>query len=151
MITAAKAAAILDAHRPAGPAGAAWHELAAEHLADLRRLDAQRRETRATITAAVKASGTSLTEVFGVGPVIASVVIGDVADVSRFPSADRFASYNGTAPITAPRRSRRSPAGGKSTGCPCAATAASTTPSTWPRSARSRTSTAPATLTTSGN
>src|SRR6266851_2164829 len=27
VITAAKAAAILDAHRPAGPAGAAWHEL----------------------------------------------------------------------------------------------------------------------------
>ena len=107
VITAAKAAAILDAHRPAGPAGAAWHELAAVHLADLRRLDAQRRETRATITAAVKASGTSLTEVFGVGPVIASVVIGDVADVSRFPSADRFASYNGTAPIEASSGSRK--------------------------------------------
>jgi transposase len=107
VITAAKAAAILDAHRPAGPVDAAWHDLAAEHLADLRRLDAQLRETRATITAAVKASGASLTEVFGVGPVIAAAVIGDVADVSRFPSADRFASYNGTAPIEASSGSRK--------------------------------------------
>ena len=30
---------------------------------------------------------------------VAATVIGDVADVSRFPSSGRFASYNGTAPI----------------------------------------------------
>ena len=41
----------------------------------------------------------SLTEVFGVGPVIAATVIGDVRDVSRFASRDRFAACNGTAPI----------------------------------------------------
>ena len=40
-----------------------------------------------------------LTEVFGVGPVIAGTVVGDVADVSRFPSRDHFAAYNGTAPV----------------------------------------------------
>ena len=51
------------------------------------------------ITAAVRASGTSLTDIFGVGAVIAATVIGDVADITRFPTADRFASYNGTAPI----------------------------------------------------
>jgi transposase len=47
VITANRAAAILHAHRPDGPAGQAWHDLAAEHLADLRRLDAQLRDTRA--------------------------------------------------------------------------------------------------------
>ena len=36
---------------------------------------------------------------FGVGPVIAGIIIGDVADVSRFPGRDHFASYNGTAPV----------------------------------------------------
>src|SRR5438552_3002249 len=45
------------------------------------------------------ASGTSLTGIFGVGPVIAATVIGDVADVARFATRDRFAAYNGTAPI----------------------------------------------------
>ena len=32
-------------------------------------------------------------------PVIAATVIGDVADVARFATRDRFAAYNGTAPI----------------------------------------------------
>jgi hypothetical protein len=47
----------------------------------------------------VLASGTSLTQIFGVGPVIAAIVIGDVRDVCRFASRDRFAAYDGTAPI----------------------------------------------------
>ncbi|HEY8289376.1 MAG TPA: hypothetical protein VIG49_08920 [Acetobacteraceae bacterium] len=57
-------------------------ELAAELLADIRHLDARRREARTKLAAAVKASGTSLTEVFGVGPVIAATVIGDVVIVA---------------------------------------------------------------------
>ena len=48
---------------------------------------------------AVRSSGTTLTQVFGVGPVIAGTIIGDIADVSRFPGRDHFASYNGTAPV----------------------------------------------------
>ena len=40
-----------------------------------------------------------MTGVFGVGPVIAATVIGDVRDVSRFRGRDRFAAYDGTAPI----------------------------------------------------
>jgi transposase len=51
------------------------------------------------LAAAVQATGTTLTEMFGVGPVIAATVIGEVADVCRFASKDRFAAYNGTAPI----------------------------------------------------
>jgi transposase len=74
-------------------------ELAAELVADLRRVDALLRETRKKLVVAVRASGTSLTGVFGVGPVIAATVIGDVRDVTRFASRDRFAAYNGTAPI----------------------------------------------------
>ena len=73
--------------------------LAAEFLADLRRLDAQLRGTRKKLAAAVKASGATLTQVFGVGPVVAGTVIGDVGDVARFPGRDHFAAYNGTAPV----------------------------------------------------
>ena len=71
----------------------------AEFLHDLRRLDTQMRDTKKKPAAAVRASCTTVTEIFGVGPVIAATVIGDGADVSRFPSRDRFATYNGTAPI----------------------------------------------------
>jgi transposase len=98
-ITAGHAARILAQIRPAGPVAEARRELAAELLADIRRLDDQRREVKKKLTAAVAASGTSLSEVFGVGPVIAATVIGDVVTVTRFPSRDHFAAYNGTAPV----------------------------------------------------
>ena len=57
------------------------------------------RESKKKLAVAVKASGTSLTGVFGVGPVIAATVIGDADGVARFASRDHFAAYNGTAPI----------------------------------------------------
>ncbi len=98
-ISAAQAARILAQANPSGAVALARAELAAEFLADLRHLDVQLRETRKKLAAAVKASGTSLTQVFGVGPVIAGTIIGDVGDVARFPGRDHFASYNGTAPV----------------------------------------------------
>ena len=51
-------------------------------------------------------------------------------------------------PTTAPPQWRCPPAAGRSSGCRCAATGLSTTPSTWPRSPRSGTSTARAAPTT---
>ena len=98
-ITAAQATRILEPIEPSGAAGQARCELAAELLADMRRLDAQMRESQKKLAAAVRASGTTLTGLFGVGPVVAATVIGDAADVARFASRDHFAAYNGTAPI----------------------------------------------------
>jgi len=139
-ISAGKAARILEQVTPSGPAARARCELAAEFLADLRRLDAQLREANKKLAAAVRVSGTSLTGLFGVGPVIAGTVIGDVRQVFRFPDRDHFASWNGTAPVEVSSGDRKKgPAG-----CRCAATGGSITPSTWPRSARSGTSAATA-------
>jgi transposase len=98
-ITAAQATHVLGSIEPSGAVAVARCELAAEFLDDLRRIDAQMRDTKKRLTAAVRASGTTVTEIFGVGPVIAATLIGYVADASRFPSRDRFAAYNGTAPI----------------------------------------------------
>ena len=98
-ITAAQAAHVLESAKPSGAVALARCELAAEFLDDLRRIDAQMRDTKKQLAAAVRASGTTTTEIFGVGPVIAATVIGCVADVSRFASRDHFAAYNGTAPI----------------------------------------------------
>ena len=50
---------------------------------------------------AVAASATSLTDIRGVGVVVAAMIIGHVGDVSRFTSPAHFASYNATAPIEA--------------------------------------------------
>jgi transposase len=51
------------------------------------------------IKLAVRASGTSLTDVYGIGPVLACALIGYTGDISRFKSRDQFAAYNGTAPV----------------------------------------------------
>ena len=98
-IRAAAAARLLEQIQPAGAVQAARRELAGEFLADLRRIDAQRRDTTGRLAAAVRASGTTVTEVFGVGPAVAAAALGDVRDISRFPGPDCFAAYNGTAPV----------------------------------------------------
>ena len=98
-ITAAQATRILCSATPAGAAGQARCELAAELLDDMRQMDTRIRESKKKLAVAVRASGTTVTEIFGVGPVIAATVIGDAGDVARFATRDRFAAYNGTAPI----------------------------------------------------
>jgi transposase len=98
-ITAGQAGQVLASITPANPVAAARWELAAELTEDLRGIDARIRETRKKAAIAVRAAATCLTGLFGVGPVIAAAVIGDVRHVSRFPGRDHFASYNGTAPI----------------------------------------------------
>ena len=98
-ITAGQAAHILRSVTPSGAVEAARCELAAAFVEDLRAIDAAIRETRTKLATAVRAAGTSLTGLFGAGPVIAAAVIGDVRTVSRFPNRNHFASYNGTAPI----------------------------------------------------
>ena len=98
-ITAPHAARLVGSITSAGAVEEARAELAAAFLEDLSGIDARIRETRKKLADAVQAAGTRLTGLFGVGPVIAAAVIGDVRDVSRFPGRDRFAACNGTAPI----------------------------------------------------
>ncbi len=98
-ITAGQAAQVLGSITLPDAVAAARGELAAAFIDDLRGIDARIRETRKKLTVAVQAAGTSLTGLFGVGPVVAAAVLGDVRDVSRFGGRDHFAAYNGTAPI----------------------------------------------------
>ena len=75
------------------------YELALELLDDVRRLDTQLKESHRRIRLTVKASGTSLTEVYGIGPIIACMLIGYSGDIRRYANRDRYAAYNGTAPV----------------------------------------------------
>jgi transposase len=84
---------------PGTPAEQLCYDLALELVDDVRRLDAQAKESHRRIRVAVKASGTSVTELYGVGPIIAAQLIGYAADIRRFPSRNAFASYSGTASI----------------------------------------------------
>ena len=98
-ITSGLAAQLLASIPPGGAVAAARHELAAQFVQDLRGIDAQMRDTKKKLAVAVRAAGTSLTDLFGAGLVIAAIVIGDVRDVSRFPGPGHFAAWNGTAPV----------------------------------------------------
>jgi transposase len=59
-------------------------------------LDVVVRDSTAPITAAVAASGTTLTEIFGVGPIVARMLIGYSGDPTRITTPSRYA---GCAPI----------------------------------------------------
>jgi transposase len=98
-INARSAERLLASVEPVTPVEQARHDLALEHLEDLRRFDEQMRASKKRIAVAVKASGTTVTELFGVGPVVAAMVIGYTGDVTRFKNRDHFSAYTGTAPI----------------------------------------------------
>lgn len=97
-LRASEAERLLGSIQPTTPAGSARHAMALELVGDVRRLDGQMLESKRRIADAVVASKTSLTEIFGVGPVIACMVIGYTGDVRRFRTSDHYAAYNGTAP-----------------------------------------------------
>jgi transposase len=98
-LTANKAQALLARIRPASDVGQIRVHIARDHLADIRALDARIKYIGTQISALVTASGTGLTGLYGIGPVIAGRILAEVADVARFATKDAFASYNGTAPI----------------------------------------------------
>ena len=97
-ITPNKAQRVLDSIQMITPVERTRHQLAADHIADLRHLDEQMRASRRRVEEAVAASGTSLTDIFGVGPIVAAIIVGHTRDIARFATRDRFAAYCGTAP-----------------------------------------------------
>jgi transposase len=98
-LTAAKARALLATVRPRDVAGKARRQLAADYIDDITALDRKLKALKTRITDAVAATGSTLPEIVGVGPVTAAAILGEVGNVTRFPSNDHFASYTGTAPI----------------------------------------------------
>jgi transposase len=76
-------------------------QLASELVRDVRRLDRLVCELEQRIREALRESGTSLTKIFGIGPLLAAKIIGRVGSVARFSTKGHFASYTGTAPIEA--------------------------------------------------
>jgi transposase len=116
-LSAARVAAELRRIRPDDQIGCERRHLAHDLLTELRRADRDLAELKTRITIAVAASTTTVTEVFGVGPVMAAYLIGYSGDMRRFPSAGHYARDNGTAPIEAssgPRiRHRLNPRGNR--------------------------------------
>ncbi len=101
-LSAHRAARILRGIRPqAGTSTRLRRRLASEVLRDIRMLDRKIADLNERIEAEIEASGTTLTEIFGVGPILAAKIIGTVGNVVRFPTKAHFASYSGTVPVEA--------------------------------------------------
>jgi transposase len=100
-LTAAKAAALLRGVRPVTATAACRRQLARDLLADLRRVDTRLADNKVQLRQALAATGSTLTQVHGLGVVVAAKLLGHVGDIGRFPSQDHFASYTATAPLDA--------------------------------------------------
>jgi len=98
-LSADRVARILRGIRPKGASDRLRRRLASEILRDVRTLDKKIADLNGRIEAEVEASGTTLTEIFGVGPILAATIIGAVGNAARFPTRAHFASYSGTAPL----------------------------------------------------
>ena len=97
-LTSTNAAQILRRVRPINAVQTERKRIATELLGDIRRLERDTKDVKARIKPAVLASGTTVTDIHGIADVCAAFIIGWTGDVRRFPSADHYASYNGTAP-----------------------------------------------------
>ena len=100
-LSAKRASVELRKLRPTDAIGIERKRIAVEFLDEVRRVDLALNELHHRIEHAVKVSGTSVTDVHGVGPIVACYLIGYSGDMRRFPSAGHYARYNATAPIEA--------------------------------------------------
>jgi transposase len=92
-------------------------ELARRRLARVLDIDRETAVLKHRISGYVTASGTSLTSIYGIGPIIAARFLAEVVDINRYPTRNAFASVNGTAPLAASsgrtQRNRYNPGGNR--------------------------------------
>jgi transposase len=100
-LSAAQAKALLAKVRPRDVVGKTRRRVAAELVADLERIYARKKAANKELTQLLAATGTTLTDLHGIGPSGAARLLVEVGDITRFPDRDHFASWNGTAPIDA--------------------------------------------------
>ena len=100
-LSADKAAALLRTVRPSTATQACRRDLARELLSDLRRIDQRLKDNKAQARDALAATGSTLTKHPRPRTRPGTKILGHVGDITRFPTADHFASYTGTAPLDA--------------------------------------------------
>ena len=100
-LSAAQAKALLAKIRPRDVVGKTRRRVAAELVADLERIYVRKKAANKELTELVKATGTTLLDLHGIGPTGAARLLVEVGDITRFPNKAHFASWNGTAPLDA--------------------------------------------------
>jgi len=98
-LSAKQASRMLGGIRGLDAVGEQRRQMAKTYIVDIRRLDRDLDANKTQIRRAVAAADTTVTDIYGVGPVVAAFLVGYTPPIDRFESADRYAAYNGTAPI----------------------------------------------------
>lgn len=100
-LSATQARALIATIRPRDIVGRTRRRLAVELISEIETLDRKTKTLKKELAELVVARGSSLLELPGIGPSGAARLLADVGDVHRFATRDRFASWNGTAPLDA--------------------------------------------------
>jgi len=81
--------------------GKTRRRLAVELIVELEGIDKRIKTIKKELSELVIARGSTLLDLHGIGPSGAARLLADVGDIGRFANRDRFASWNGTAPLDA--------------------------------------------------
>jgi hypothetical protein len=118
-----KARAMIATIKPRDLVGKTRRRLAVELIVELEGIDKKIKAVKKELRDLIQARGSTLMDLTGIGPSGAARLLVDVGDIHRFADRDRFASWNGTAPLDASsgeQKRHRSPApatGGSTAHC----------------------------------
>jgi transposase len=100
-LSAQQARALIVTIKPRDLPGKTRRRLVVELIGELETIDRKIKAIKKELTALVSERGSTLLELTGIGPSGAARLLADVGDIHRFADRDRFASWNGTAPLDA--------------------------------------------------
>jgi transposase len=87
--------------KPRDIVGKTRRRFAVELITELEAIDKKIKGVKLELRELIAARGSTLMELTGIGPSGAARLLVDVGDIHRFADRDKFASWNGTAPLDA--------------------------------------------------
>ncbi|WP_433733304.1 transposase [Nocardia sp. CA-129566] len=100
-LTAPQARDLIADLRPRDPVGRVQLRLVIELIEELETIDRKTKAPDKELRQLVADRGSTLMDLHGIGPSSAARLLADTGDIHRFAARDRFASWNGTAPLDA--------------------------------------------------
>ncbi|MET8312207.1 IS110 family transposase [Micromonospora sp. NPDC005173] len=100
-LSAGQARALIATIKPRDIVGKTRRRLVVELIGELESIDKKIKAAEKDLKELVIARGCTLMDLHGIGPSGAARLLADVGDIRRFADRDRFASWNGTAPLDA--------------------------------------------------
>ncbi|WP_218026796.1 IS110 family transposase [Nocardia inohanensis] len=100
-LTARQARALIAEVTPHDAASRVRWRLVVEMIEELETIDRKTRAADKELRQLVLDRGSTLMDLHGIGPSSAARLLADTGDIHRFRDRDRFASWNGTAPLDA--------------------------------------------------